>query len=448
MSSSRGPSSSSLPNELWQEVLYYTTFVPYEVDIWAKAHVRLHFRKMPLHLTTGAIPKVYETKYSLCLSLMRVSTTWQALATPLLYSFAVIYGDEMLEKFVDSVDRRPSLLRYIKGLILLPASRTNNSSGPQYSAALDLIERLPNLRILHQPGVIVSDRAHYQHSLISMDSYFCHQLSNPQSALQNLRALTISTGCGHTPVFSSGVTLPALVALDVSSLDDLEDLAMFQCIARWKMPILGILSASTSTSYHVLLPLFRSVSHCLRYLQLKCPIPIWPSWFLDIKVPNLRELIFIIDFDFSGPIITHSWFIGLYPLPSLRTISITQNPEGNNQGALQQLLSTLEYVIKMEGKPPQLETVRVWEEGHWGSGLLVDPAEWYLQLAEYEERNAFGGAELKVVMPDSGVYESPTTAYPEVALLYGGEMCSDSEDYESCSDDTASDGEQTGTAKT
>src|ERR1700679_1959623 len=117
MDSSQEPSLPPLPNELWQEVLHCTTFVPYEVDIWAKAHVRLRFRKIPLHLTTGAIPKAYKDKYSLCFNLMRVSTTWKALVTPFLYSFAVIYGDEMLEKVVNAVNRRPLLLKYIKGLV-------------------------------------------------------------------------------------------------------------------------------------------------------------------------------------------------------------------------------------------------------------------------------------------------------------------------------------------
>jgi hypothetical protein len=433
MGSPRELSLPSLPNELWRELLYHTTFVPYEIDIWAKAHVRLHFRKMPLHLTTGAIPRVYKDKYSLCLSLMRVSKTWKALITPLLYSFAVIYGDDMLEKFMNSVERRPFLLKYVRGLILLATNWMWRC--PRYLAAPGLIERLPNLRTLHQPYTIISHSAHYRHTLISMGSYFCHQLPDP-SALRNLRTLTISATRYQTPppFFDHCITLPALVALDVGYL---ENPVMFECITRWKMPILGILCASTFMDHPLLYSMLHSVFPCLYYLQLRCSGLIAPWRGVETEAPNLRELIFVIDGENS---ITPGWLEALYPLPCLRKISITEAPgHSEHPVALQHLLNTLEYVIKMKGKPPQLEMVRVWEEGQWSSETIVDPTHHYRQLIEYEKRNAFGGAELKVIMPDSGVYERPTTAYQEAVSLYGGDGRSDSEDYESYSDDIGSD---------
>jgi hypothetical protein len=109
------PQGLFCPTSNSKEVHCHTTFAPYEIDIWAEAHVHRYFRETPLHLTalTARQDQKHTRTSDLFVSNWCVFPRHWSVChfASVVYSFPLI---GILENFINTVVRRLSLLNFTR----------------------------------------------------------------------------------------------------------------------------------------------------------------------------------------------------------------------------------------------------------------------------------------------------------------------------------------------
>ena len=412
---------NTLPREIWIDIMRFLTFVPYETDLSSSAHIRLRFRKKPLHLD-ARLPCVYKDKYTICRTLSAVSKCWSELIAAFFYSFLFIRHADDLQTLMRLFAGKPHFRRYVKGLIFTPNLHSTKS---QITLPAQQWSQFPSLTVLHRWGEQPIFEGVYPGTLAVLDVvlYSMNNWDVPSttfSTLTNLRHLTLVFQWRRPliPSLSMPIELPALIGLDIS---DVRNPEIVLELAEWKMPKLRVLSIDGGLPSSTLTSFISSVAPTITALQLKLRnYPPIKRVSTSIPLPHLELLTLNIREPYRTQTI-EDVLATCQPLPNLRSIGVAQSSRGmiRDRNSLSATLNMLCSVMERWKGAPKLSEIRIWENHQKQLDSLLDPVSTYRSIRnrafhpEVLRRNI----RFKVVAP-SGKYLDAVEAFEEVDAMF------------------------------
>jgi hypothetical protein len=414
MSKVEGDAINKLPAELWISVFQLTAPVFYEQDRSAKAHIRVHFRRYPLHRVRDSIPSVYKEKYAICKNVALTCSTFARLVTPVLYSHAFLRGGSAIVKFLKTIRINQTLGLYVKALVLLrdPSTASHQDT---------LVSMLPNLRVLHMASTPSEKQLKYPLSIEVLDLFLRYDSRAAAeairiSSLRNLRILSLHSG-DDSPTSFHAVCLPfpSLSALDITGVNNPALLGVFP---TWRMPKLSVLCMSMPPHEHLLIDLLKAVSHTMLLLQLALKTSMMEASGAQVVLPRLKELTLVVRSMAAPPPATALRVFDSLPALQLLNIAQPNRPvSGTEHVALDATIKVVYCMIEgMNIFPKALGRIRVWESQPHEIKALGASIIAYGVVQGHEARFHRAGLQLMVMGP-SGKYVSPGSAYRTVTRV-------------------------------
>ena len=250
---------SSLPNELWSDILVHAISFEDSLAMVKPTSERLHpffpgifsgFSDTHFYSTQLTTWKQNNTTV---LKLMRVNRLWRSLVEEFLYSALYVEEEWRVEMFIDTIKENPKLAEQLRTLVVMPRS-------PSWGVREPSLDRLimQVLSLCHGVVAIVMDSYVFPSPLSLLQSFgssrrllllsakrlrnedfptFMMNFSN-YATLQVLE-LSVNAIQSHTPPsFPEHITFPSLHALLLGDLDPLS----LSVVGRWELPSLKELS--------------------------------------------------------------------------------------------------------------------------------------------------------------------------------------------------------------